>query len=373
MHFKDSVTFIKSFLKEPKKILTAAAISGSILVGSQKVSSQSLQFIKPIELNPTIYREGHVFSSKTYGFEADSSTTKFLEQAFEYRYGQKFKKENQYNFAVEVGRNNLYLNGKLVPDLTFARIYSTLYLSDVLKTPLDVRLGYSKEISNFTLKDVKLLDKTSFQASVSGNKLGSGVSLKIDNGKLIRYDGIVDVKFDKGSYSSGLRLTGDVKGSKFLSIQGHAQIKEGKVLFMPMAQFGMEYTRDGKRIPFLNYALYYVPNNKVEIFVHRNVSNNNKSGFYLELNYILGKSNKKKALDPKVKEVKLLTEKTKEEKVKEEKIKEEKIKEKRSSEKIKSKRESFLKELFLRNKSIKTVKPSKGYPMISPPKRKRPR
>jgi len=365
MQFKNPVTFIKSFLKEPNRILTAAAISGSIIVGSQKISAQSLQFIKPIELNPTIYREGHVFSSKTYGFEADSSTKKVLEQAFEYRYGQKFKKGNQYNFAVEVGKNNLYVNGKLVPDLTFARIYSTLYLSKVLKTPLDVRLGYSKEISNFTLRDVKPLDKTSFQASVAGENIASGVSLKIDKGKLIGYDGIVDVKFDKGKYSSGLRFTGNVKGSKFLSIQGHAQMKEGKVLFMPMAQIGVELTKDGRKIPFANYALYYIPNNKVEIFIHRNVSNNNKSGLYIELNYILGKTKTKRILNNKEKEVKIIETKPKKEKTEENKQKERII-----SRKQRDKAKEFIKKIFSKD-VFKSQRNKTGYPMIKRPKRPR--
>lgn len=367
MQFKDPVTFIKSFLKDPKKIISVAMISGSILVGSQKISAQSLQFIKPIELNPTIYKEGHVFSSKTYSFSADSSTNLFLEQAFEYRFGEKFKKENQYNFAIEVGRNNLYFNGKLVPDLTFARIYSTLYLSNILKTPIDIRLGYSKEISNFVLKDIKPLDKTSLQASLSTDRLGGGVSLKVDQGKIKSFDGIFDLKFEN-KYSAGLRYTENISSSRLVSIQGFAQMKEGNLLFMPMAQVGLEFTKTGKKIPFVNYALYYVPNKKLEIFLHRNVSHQEKSGFYVELNYLLGKKKEKKILDLKEKKVKVIIKK--EEKVKEKPLAIENIEKSRDNLQ-KSKKNSFLKELFKRDQRVRTIKNPKGYPMVKKPKRPR--
>jgi len=367
MQFKEPVTFIKSFLKDPKKILTALAVSGSLIVGSQKISAQSLQFISPTELYPTIYKEGHVFSSKTYGFEADSSSKKFIEQAFEYRFGKKFKKDNQYNFAVEVGKNNLYLNGKLVPELTFARIYSTLYLSKLLKTPLDVRLGFSKEISNFVLKDIKPLDKTSLQSSVTSKKIGAGASIKIDQGKITSYEGILDFKFQEGVYSSGLKYTNN-RSSQFLSIQGHTQIKEGKVLFMPMVQFCFEHTKNGKMIPFGNYALYYAPNEKLELYLHRNVSNRNKAGLYIEINYLLGKTKNKKVLDIKEKDLRLLRPK---EEVKKEKVSENNKVEKIKKEKQKVKKESFLKRLFSKDFKLKRIKPSKGYPMIKRPKRPR--
>ena len=366
MQFKDSLSFIKSFLKDPKKIVATAMLSGSLIVGSQKISAQSLQFINPTELNPRIYKEGHVFSSRTYGFEADTSSLKFLEQAFEYRFGQKFNKNNQYNLALEVGKNNLYINGKLVPDLTFARIYSTIYLSKILNTSLDLRLGYSKEISNFVLKDIKLLDKTKFQTALSTKDIGAGASISIDKGKITGYDGLFDLKFEKEKYSAGLRYTENIKKSKYLSLQGFAKVKQENIIFIPSVQLGLEF-KDGKQIPFTNYAIRYIPNQRLEVYIHRNLSNRNKQGLYFEINYFLGKTKKRKVLDISKKKEPKIIEKSKKEKIKTEKEQEiQKIE--------KQKRESFFKKLFLKYSKIKYEKPSKGYPVIKKQKRpKRPR
>lgn len=361
MKFKDSASFLKFYLKNPEKIISAAAIAGFVVVGSQKISAQSLQFIRPTELNPAIYRDGHVFSSRTYAFEADSSSKKFLEQSFEYRFGKKFKKESQYNFALEVGRNNMYINGKLVPDLTFARIHSTIQLSKFLDTPLDIKLGYSKEVGNFSIKDIKILDKTSLSSSVESKNMGYGASIFIDKGKVIGYDGLVDVKFDQKRRSAGLRLVNNLGSSKFLSIQGHAQMSDGKVVFMPMGQLGVEITKDGKRIPFVNYALYYVPNKKVEVFVHRNISNNNKGGLYLELNYILGNNKKKKTLNLRELEIK---EKRATLKDTLDRKENEKNQERLKSRKKKSSFKNFFKELLRKKPNINTLKRREGYPMI---------
>ncbi|MCK9545039.1 MAG: hypothetical protein M0R03_23735, partial [Novosphingobium sp.] len=299
----------------------------------------------------------------------DSSSKKFLEQAFEYRFGKKFKAESQYNFAMEVGKNNLYLNGKLVPDLTFARIHTTLYLSKLFKTPLDVRLGYSKEISNFVLKDVRALDKTDLKASVSSKSVGVGASIKIDQGKIKSYDGILDFKFKDGMYSSGIKYT-DNRSSKFISIQGHTKVYEGKAIFMPLVQIGFEYTKNGKKIPFGNYALYYAPNQKIEIYLHRNVSNRDKAGLYIEINYLLGKTKTRKVLDVRQKEIKPVIEK-KPVKDKQEKTKDKAIIEKIKKTKDKAKKDGFLKNLFKRELRLDRLKKHKGYPMIKKPKRPR--
>ena len=119
MKFKDAKQFMVSFLKSPKKILQAITLGASIFIGSNKLSAQQITTIKTLDRNLLIYDPEKIISSKTYFLTPGANEDTFIREGLEYRTGREFSK-GQYNYALEVGRNNLFVIVKIVPDKLYS-------------------------------------------------------------------------------------------------------------------------------------------------------------------------------------------------------------------------------------------------------------
>lgn len=298
MKFKDSKQFIVSFLKNPKKILQAITIGTSIFIGSNKLSAQQITTIKTLDRNLLIYEPEKIISSKTYVLNPGVNEDKFIREGIEYRTGKKLSK-GQYNYALEIGRNNLFVNGKLVPDKLYSQIHTTLRLSEILNSPITLDLGYSKSINNFKLKGLNLLNEAEFLATVKNKKdnLGVSGSLYIEDGKIKKYNGITGFKFDHNLYSAGIRVYGNSKTkTNFYGVFGTADIGEKGTVFKTSLELGyLSNPESHKKYPSVNFSLFLKPKNgDFKIYFERQTSlMSGQGGVLVELNYLIKEREKK--------------------------------------------------------------------------------
>ncbi len=219
INFKDKISFIKSFLQDPRKVTATAVALGTISVGSSKLSGQELSGIRDKSITPIVEGAGHSIHSNTFLIQnIDKSSLDFLMSNFEYRYGRDISNKlfsGTYNVGVEVGSNNYIIDNKPVSKKAYEQIYLAMNLSKVLNTPIDLRLGYNQKLNSFVLSDVVL------QATASTKNTSTGISLTFPDGKkLSQYDIIQEFKLSK-------KLTGSLR----VVNQSNAKLKNAYLVY----------------------------------------------------------------------------------------------------------------------------------------------
>ncbi|MDD3178670.1 MAG: hypothetical protein PHR26_04075 [Candidatus ainarchaeum sp.] len=303
MKFKNTKQFIISYLKNPKQILKTLLLSTSVFIGSQKVSAQQISSIKTLEFNPIIYEQGNLFSSRTFYLDPGELEKKTLTQSLEYRFG-KDKNNLKYNFALEVGKNNMFINGKLVPDKFYSQIHTVLKFSEIFKLPISLNVGFDKNLNNFKLKDINILEKSEISLALRNKKenIGIGGSIYLENGIIKSYNGISEIKFNKNKYSAGIRVFENKNiSTKFIGFYGTADLsKKGEYIFNSTLEGGrLINPKTKKSNPSINFSIYFKPKEKgkFSMYLERQTSVISKQGgVFVELNYLLKNREKTKNL-----------------------------------------------------------------------------
>jgi len=279
INFKDKVSFIKSFLKDPKKVTATAVALGSISVGSSKLSAQELSGIRDKSITPIIEAAGHSVHSNTFIIQnMDKNSLDFLMSNFEYRYGKDVSNklfQGTYNVGVELGSNNFIIDNKPISKKAYEQIYLAMNLSKVLNIPIDLRLGYNQKLNSFVLSDIVL------QATASTKKTSTGVSLTFPDGKkLSQYDIIQEFKLSK-KLTGSLRVINQTNSklkNAYFGLQGYMDLSKKDKIFVPyIGVFGQK----GKKVPDVNVGFFLKPNanGKFSMYAELGVTKGKSSGF----------------------------------------------------------------------------------------------
>jgi len=287
INFKDKTSFIKSFLKDPRKVTATAVALGTISVGASKLSGQELSGIRDKSITPIVEGAGHSVHSNTFLIQnVEKNSLDFLMKSFEYRYGKDVATKlfsGTYNIGLEVGSNNFMIGNKPFSKKAYEQILLSLNLSKVLNTPIDLRLGYNQKLNSFVLSDITL------QATASTKKTATGVSLTFPDGKkLSQYDLIQELKLSK-KLTGSLRVINQSNAklkNAYFGLQGSLDLSKKEKIFVPY--FGV-YGQKGKKAPDVNVGFFFKPNvnGTFSMYAEAGVTQGKASGF-LRLSKTLG-------------------------------------------------------------------------------------